>query len=99
MSRQLDIKVEERETARRDELIKALEFGIVGAFESQGLELLGIAIKFDAYNCLLTVKAHVAGKYQVAFVGSDTVVNCFLKLQSEARSNRLRWRPDKYRSD
>lgn len=96
MSRQLDIEVEARETARRDALVKALEFGIVGSLESQGIELLGIAIKYDAFNCLMTVKAFLGGKKQVAFVGSDSIMNCFLKLYSAARNDALKWRVDKY---
>lgn len=96
MSRQLDSKIEARETGRRDALVKALEYGIVGSLESQGIELLGIAIKYDAFNCLLTVKAFFGGQQQVAFVGSDSIINCLLKLQSGARNDALKWRPDKY---
>lgn len=96
MSRQLDLEHEVRESARRDQLVQALEYGIVGALESQGIQLLGIAIKYDAFNCLLTLKADIAGERQIAFVGSDSIMNCFLKTQSEARRHALAWRPDKY---
>lgn len=96
MSRQTDIKAEERETARRSALVKALDFGIVGGLESQGIELLGFAIKYDAFNCLLTIKAVVGGTRSVAFVGSDSIINCFLKAASDARNNALNWRADKY---
>lgn len=96
MSRQLDIKAEERETARRNQLVKVLEYGLVGSLESQGIELLGIAIKYDAFNCLLTLKADVGGVRSVAFVGSDTIINCFLKAGSEASRNTLKWREDRY---
>lgn len=96
MSRQLDIKRELRETAKRDTLVKALEFGIVGALQSQGIELLGFAFKYDAFNCLMTIKADVGGVRSIAFTGSDTVINCILKAFSEASRNELHWRPDKY---
>ena len=98
MSRQLDIKAEQRETARRDALVKALEFGIVGGLESQGIELLGFAIKYDAFNCLLTIKAIVGNTQSVAFVGSDSIINCFLKAHSCAQQDALKWRADRYHS-
>ena len=96
MSRQLDLKQEERETARRTALIKALEFGLPGALENQGISLLGFAVKYDAFHCLMTIKADVGGVRSVAFVGSDTIMNCFLRAQAEAQDNALQWRPDKY---
>lgn len=96
MSRQLDVDREVRETAKRDLLVKVLEFGLVGALESQGIDLVGFAFKYDAYNCLMTIKGIIGGEQQVCFVGSDTLINCIIKSYQEARSNRLRWRPDRY---
>ena len=96
MTRQLEIKEEERETAKRNALVKALDFGIVGALEAQGIELLGFAFKYDAFNALMTIKAEVGGVRSICFIGSDTVINCILKAFSEARRNELRWRADKY---
>lgn len=96
MSRQLDIKREIYETARRDALVKALEFGIVGSLEMQGIELQGIAIRYDAFNCLLTLKAHIAGIPKVSFVGSDTMMNVLLKADSMSRNNVLKWKVDQY---
>lgn len=96
MTRQLEVEQEKVAIAKRNHLVKALEFGIVGALESQGIELLGFAAKYDAFNCLLTVKAYVGGVRSVCFIGSDSIINCFLKLESEASRNELKWRPDKY---
>lgn len=96
MTRQLEVKKEERETARRVELVKALEFGIVGALESQGITMVGFAIKYDDFNCLLTLKAYINDVRSIAFVGSDSMTNCILKTYQEARNARLRWRPDQY---
>jgi hypothetical protein len=96
MSRQLDVKAEERETARRLELVKALEFGIVGALESQGMVLKGLAFRYEPFNCLLTIKATIDDRALVAFIGSDTFVNCILKCQDSARSESLKWRVDQY---
>lgn len=98
MSRQLEVQTEERETARREKLIQALEYGIVGALESQGVELLGFAFKYDAFNSLMTIKAQAGNKRLVCFIGSDSVINCILKAYSEARSDSLHWKKDKYHS-
>ncbi len=96
MTRHLDVKHEEREAARVHSLYRALEFGIVGALEGQGIELLGLALKFNAFDCLLTVKAEVAGVRSVCFIGSDSIMNCFIKLESAALRHDLKWRADKY---
>lgn len=97
MSRQLDLEREQRETLRRTELVKCLEFGLVGALSAQGIDLQGVAIKYDPFNCLLTLKVDRNGDSLVAFVGSDTIINCFLKAQSEALRQGLHWREDKYK--
>ena len=96
MSRQLEFEVERRESKKRDALVKALEFGFVGALEAQGVTLLGLAFKFDGYDCLMTVKADVGGVRQVAFVGSDTIINCILKAEGAALNQGLRWRVDRF---
>lgn len=96
MSRQLEVQSEVRETARRDELVKALDFGIVGALESQGIEMLGFSFKYDAFNCLMTIRAEIQGKKQVCFVGSDSVINAILKCHSDAHNGRLKWKADRY---
>lgn len=96
MTRQLEQKQELRETARRDALIKSLEYGLVGALEHQGIQLLGFAIKYDEFSCLMTLRVIQGGSRAVAFVGSDTITNCILKADMEARHSRLKWRADKY---
>jgi hypothetical protein len=92
----LDIAVEERQELKRNLLVKVLEYGLVGSLETQGIELLGFAFKYDAFNCLMTIKAVVGGVHSVCFVGSDTLINCILKSYAEARGDRLKWRADKY---
>ena len=98
MSRQLDQKRELRETTRRDALIRALEFGLVGALASFGIEMLGFSIKYESFDCLLTLKAEIKGVRSVAFVSSDTIMNVLLKTDSMAANHSLRWRPDRYHS-
>lgn len=96
MSRQLDIIREQKETKRRDALVKALEFDLAGSLEIQGIQLLGFAVKWDVFECLLTLKAEIGGDRMVCFVGSDSVMNAILKSVSQAKSDRLRWREDIY---
>jgi len=96
MSRQLEVKREERETKRRDKLVKALEFGFAGAIEGQGVQLLGFAIRYDAFNCLMTIKGIVSGVHSVCFIGSDSIINCILKAENDALCDALTWKADKY---
>lgn len=96
MSRQLDLKKELRESKRRDALVRALDFGIVGALQAQGIELLGLSLKYDAFNCLLTIRADCSGCRSVSFVGSDSIINCFLKAESDALRGALKWKEDSF---
>lgn len=96
MSRQNDVGGEEREKSRRLALVKALEYNLVAALHNQGADLLGFAIRYEEFSCLMTLKVDINGVRCVSFVGSDTIMNCLLKADSEAAGNRLRWRPDKY---
>lgn len=96
MSRQLDVKVEERETKRRNKLVKGLEFSLHGALQFQGAELRGFSIRYGDFDCLLTLKASFEGKWHVANISSDTMMNCLLKVIADAERGRLNWRPDKY---
>ena len=96
MSSQLDVKSEERELRQKSHLYRALDFGIIGALEAQGITLLGMSLKFDAYNALLTIRADVGGERKIAFVGSDCLINAFLKAESAALHDRLSWKVDKY---
>jgi len=96
MSRQLDIQAETREQRKRDALVAALTFGLPGSLEHQGITLLGFTIKYDAWDCLMTIRADIGGTRSVCFVGSDTIINCILKADSGAKNNTLRWREDRY---
>jgi predicted membrane protein len=96
MSRQLDLVREEKETKRREALVKALEFELPGLLEIQGITMVGFAVKYDAYECLMTLKADVGGVRQVCFIGASSVIGCILNAVQAARNDRLRWRVDKY---
>lgn len=99
MSRQLDVEREQRETARRDQLVKALEYGIVGALQTQGMELLGLSIRYDEYACSMTLRGEINGQRRVAFLNADTLMNCILSAYTMASHGRLKWGRDKYHPD
>jgi hypothetical protein len=100
MSRQLEQARELRETKRRDALVRALEFALDGALQAQGIQLLGFAAKWDAWECLITLKSEVDGTRYVAFVGAGNIIDAILKATDAAQYDRLRWKEDKYkRSD
>lgn len=97
MTRQLEIVQEQRETKRRDALVHALEYGLAGSLETKGITLLGLALKWDAYECLMTIKADVGGVRSVAFVGAGSAIDSILKGVNAAQNDRLRWREDVYK--
>lgn len=98
MSRQLEQLTEERETKRRDSVIAALEFELAGAVEFIGGEMRGFSIKYDNFEALLTYKATFQGIQKVAFVGSDTPMNCIIKAANMAKHKRLKWKDDRYQA-
>ena len=97
MSRQLDKEEEDRGSSRRLALEKALNSELAETLDLSGITLLGFAVKYDAWECLLTLKADVAGVRRVSFIGSDTVTNAVLKALSAAKYDRLRWKDDIYK--
>ena len=98
MSRQLEQLRETRESKRRDALVRALEFELAGTLETQGTTLLGFSLKFDAYECLMTIKADQGGERKVAFIGAGSPIDCILKAVQAAGADRLRWRDDRWQA-
>lgn len=96
MSRLADVKEEEKDTKKRDEVFKALSFGIHDALEYYGADLRGLSIKYDDWNILITVRAERGGIRAVSFIGSDTIINALLKLYAEASRDALKWKADAY---
>lgn len=96
MSRQLELVKEERETKRRTALVRALEYELPGSLEIQGIVLTGFSMKYDAFECLMTVRADIGGEAQKAFIGAGSPIDCILKCVQAAKADRLRWSKDKY---
>lgn len=96
MSRQLEQAGEERERSRRLSVVRALEYGLVAALENQAAELKGFSVRYEEHSCLLTLRADINGRRHVAFVYADSMMNCIIRADREAASNRLGWQQDKY---
>lgn len=96
MSRQLDLARETKERERRDTLVKAIEYGLVGALQSQGMTFRGFSIRYRDFDCFMVVKAEIDERWLVAYVATDSIMNCLLKSYQEARSETLHWARDKY---
>lgn len=96
MSSDSVLKWKDRGERRRKALENALENGLPDAIEATGMMFLGFTARYDVDNCLIVLKAQAGSKQQVAFVGSDSLVNCLLKCVRDAQNDRLRWQPDKY---
>lgn len=96
MSRQMDEKSEQRESARRLNLVKALEYELPEVVQNLGAELQGFAIKYDEVSCLMILKADFNEIRHVSFIYSDTMMNCVISATRAAAANRLSWQRDKY---
>lgn len=99
MSRQSELKREERESRKRDRLVRALSFSLVDTLEQQGMMLLGLSITYDDSYVSLVLKADCEGKRFVSFLASDTMVNVLILADSMATRNALKWGKDKYFKD
>lgn len=84
-----------KETVDR-EVVAALEFGLVGAIAHAGGVLTGFSVKIGDSDVLMTLRAVVAGRQQIAFVGCPDLPSCFRKAVTEAYHDGLRWREDAY---
>ncbi len=96
MSRQLDLKREERTAKRSAAVVRALEFGLVGALQTQGMELRGLSIIYEEFSCLLTLRVEINGARRVCHVAAGNIIDCFLRADSDAINRRLRFKKDKY---
>ena len=96
MSRQLEQSGEERAAKRNARIVKILDSGLSDALDVEGIELLGFAIRYDAWHCLMTIKADIGGVRSVCFVGSESIAGCILRAHADAGRGALKWRADRY---
>lgn len=96
MTRQLEALQEKQKQRRYDGIVLAVEVDLEQAIERSGGELTGFAVKYRGSDCLMIVKAILAGRPQVAFIGADDLGGCLLKAVREGNQDKLKWRADKY---
>lgn len=96
MTRQLDAFHEQRQSKRDRKLVAAVEFDLDKAVSHAGGELQGYSIRCGGGDCLLTLRASLAGRGQVAFVGAGTPAEALRKAVREGYLDKLKWRGDKY---
>lgn len=96
MTRQLEAKREQRQAKKDRALLIALEGGLEDDVARAGGVLTGFSARLAGVDCLLTVRATLAGKPQICFIGAESLVEAILKLGREARGDKLKWRVDKF---
>lgn len=96
MTRQLEQGSEDRDRAKMVRLMAACDGALMAAVEHSGGILLGMSVKFEAYESLVTLRAEFPGGRMVAFVGGDSLASCLLKVVREGRRDGLKWRHDRY---
>ena len=96
MTRQLEQVREDKQRKHDQELVAALEFGLVEGLERAGASLSGFSMKYNPAECLITIRAEMAGRPQIAFVGAGSMSDCFIKSSRLAVTDKLNWRADKF---
>lgn len=96
MDEQMTLLGEKRKLANQDAVYRAVDFELEGAVAHAGAVLTGFSVKLGDGEVLITLRASLAGRPQIAFVGSGDLPGCLLKVVREAMSDRLRWKDDQY---
>lgn len=96
MTRQLEAAREVKQAKLDKQVLFAIEGGLSEAVSRAGGELTGLGVNLRGGDCLLVIKAVLAGKRQIAFVGAADLPNALVKAMREGNADKLAWRADKY---
>jgi hypothetical protein len=96
MSRQLEQQSEERTHREMVETYLACVGGLESALARSGAELLGFSARGSGGEYLITLRVFLAGRKQIAFVGSETLSGCLRKAVREAKRDKLTYRADRF---
>lgn len=96
MTRQLEQVREDRQKKSDMAVLLAIDGGLTADVGRSGAVLSGFSVRLDGGDCLLTLRAELAGRRQISFVGAETLTAALIKVCREARRDRLVWRADKY---
>lgn len=98
MSR-LDIELDRRSKLEREASLLAVYGGLERGVEKAGGQLVGLSVKFNGFDCLLTLKAEFPAGMMVGFVGGEDLAQVLRKGASEAVRDNVKWRADKWREN
>lgn len=98
MSQEL-VQMEAATMKRLEHLGRLVDGGIIGSLAHTGAVLTGFSVKIAEYDTLIVVRAILAGRPQVCFVGGSDLAGSLLKLSDLARRDKLRWRVDEFAKD
>lgn len=96
MDEQMKLLGEKKKVAYQSALVRALEFELEGSVAHAGAILTGFSVKLGDDEVLITLRGHLAGRNQIAFVGGRDLPGTLLKVVREALGDKLRWRDDQY---
>lgn len=88
--------LESRHAKERQDALMSMYGGLYDAISLSGGELYGISLKFNAVECLMTLRGQFSSGPMVSFVGSEDIAGCFCKAMREASGERLHWRDDHF---
>jgi hypothetical protein len=98
MSR-LDVLLDKRAKLEKEAALLALYGGLEDGVTHAGGVLVGLSIKFNGFDCLLTLKAEFPAGMMVGFVGGDDLPHVIRKAAAEAVRDKVKWRQDKWREN
>ena len=75
---------------------RVVDGGLKEAVQRSGGELLGFSVKYNGYDCLMTLRAEFPGGRMVAFVGASTLPSAMIRAWQDGNQDGLRWREDKF---
>lgn len=96
MSRQLEQIQEQRVAKMHLELIKAVEYDLVGSVAHNGGVLGGFSVRLAEFEVLVTLRAKFPAGAMISFVGGESLMMALLKCVREAKHDKLVWRTDRF---
>jgi hypothetical protein len=93
----LDKVMEARMAREREATLLAVYGGLESGVERAGGELIGISVRIQAMDCLLTLRAVFPAGAMVGFVGGEDLAAVMRKAAGEAARDQVRWQEDKWR--
>jgi hypothetical protein len=91
--------LDKRAKLEKEATLLALYGGLEDGVSRAGGVLVGLSVKFNGFDCLLTLKAEFPAGMMVGFVGGEDLAHVIRKAAAEAVRDTVKWREDKWRSD